>query len=70
MTDELYWDESYALACRLKADHPQIDLSTVTLNMIYNWVVALPEFKDDPQLVNDELLAAIFREWYEEVNPP
>jgi FeS assembly protein IscX len=70
MTDELYWDESYALACRLKADHPQIDLSTVTLNMIYNWVVALPDFKDDPQLANDELLAAIFKEWYEEANPP
>jgi FeS assembly protein IscX len=46
--------------------YPQVDLNTVTLGMIYNWVVALPEFQDDPQLANDELLSAIFQEWLEE----
>ena len=69
MTDELYWDEAYAIACRLKADHPQLDLTTVTLNMIYNWVIALPDFKDEPDLANDDLLAAIYQEWYEETHP-
>ena len=67
--EELYWDGPYAIARRLMAGHPNLDLRQVTLNMIYNWVVALPEFKDDPQLANDELLAAIFQEWYEEINP-
>ena len=67
--EELYWDGAYAIAHRLMALHPNIDLNTVTLNMIYNWVVALPDFKDDPQLANDDLLAAIYQEWYEEVNP-
>jgi FeS assembly protein IscX len=65
MADELYWDSSYAIARRLMALHPDTELSAVTLNMIYNWVLALPDFKDDPQLVNDELLAAIYQEWYE-----
>jgi len=64
--EALYWDSSYAVARRLMALYPQVDLNTVTLGMIYNWVVALPEFQDDPQLANDELLSAIFQEWLEE----
>jgi FeS assembly protein IscX len=48
---------------------PDVDLSAVTLNMLYNWAVALPDFKDDPQLANDELLTAILQEWYEETHP-
>ena len=67
--EELYWDSSYAIARRLIAAHPDVELSTVTLNMIYNWVIALPGFVDDPQLVNDDLLQAIYLEWYEETYP-
>ncbi len=67
--DDLTWDASYAIARRLMVLHPDVDLDCVTLNMIYNWVVALPEFKDEPQLVNDEFLQAIYQEWYEERNP-
>jgi FeS assembly protein IscX len=66
---ELYWDAAYAIARRLMAQYPNVDLSTVTLNMIYNWAVALPEFKDDPWLANDDLLSAIFQEWLEETSP-
>ncbi len=64
--EELYWDSSYAVARRLIAAHPDVDLSAVTLNMVYDWVLALPDFVDDPQLVNDDLLQAIYQEWYEE----
>ena len=67
--DALYWDGPYAIARRLMALWPNADLSQITLNMIYNWTIALPEFKDDPQLANDELLAAIYQEWYEETHP-
>ncbi len=68
--EELFWDSSYAVALRLKEAHGDVDLNQVTLNMIYNWVVALPEFRDDPQLANDDLLSAILLEWLEEANPP
>ncbi len=67
--EELYWDGAYAIARRLIAERPNTDLSQVTLNMLYNWVLALPEFKDDPELANDELLNAIYQEWYEEIHP-
>ena len=69
MDEDLFWDSTYGLARRLMRLHPDVDLDCVTLNMIYNWVVALPEFKDEPQLVNDEFLQAIYQEWYEERNP-
>lgn len=65
----LYWDASYAIARRLMALYPDANLAEVTLRMIYNWVVALPEFQDDPQLANNDLLEAIYQEWYEERNP-
>lgn len=67
--EPLYWDGPYAIARRLMAERPGVNLAEVTLNMLYNWVIALPEFQDDPQLANDELLSAIYLEWYEETHP-
>ncbi len=69
VSDELYWDSSFEVARRLMETHPAADLETVTLSMLQAWVLALPGFADDPDLVNDDLLAAIYQEWYEEVNP-
>jgi FeS assembly protein IscX len=66
---ELYWDGSYQIALHLIAAHPGVKLEEVTLGQIYEWTLALPEFADDPALVNDELLHAIYQEWFEEVNP-
>jgi len=66
---KLYWDGSFEIALYLKTAHPNIDITTVTLQQIYEWTVALPEFADDPELVNDELLTAIYQEWFEEMNP-
>ncbi len=67
--DPLYWDASYAVARRLDEAHPGVDLSTVTLNTLWAWVLALPEFADDPQLANDDLLEAIYQDWYEAKHP-
>jgi FeS assembly protein IscX len=65
----LTWDDSYAIAMKLMDQHPGIDLETVSLEMIYRWVVALSEFEDERELANDEILAAIYQEWFEEANP-
>jgi FeS assembly protein IscX len=65
----LIWEDSYAIARTLKSMHPNIDLGAVSLEMIYHWVVALPEFEDDRELANDEVLAAIYQEWFEEAYP-
>ena len=63
----LTWDDSYAIAQELSKSNPNINLEEVSLMMIYDWTMDLPGFADDPELANDAVLAAIFREWFEEV---
>ena len=65
----LTWDDSFAIALALRAQHPEISLEDVSLLMIYRWTLALPDFSDDPELANQEILAAIYQEWFEEANP-
>jgi FeS assembly protein IscX len=65
----LTWDDSYAIALALIKKYPQINLEEVSLSMIYRWTIALPEFQDDPVLANESILASIYQEWFEEVNP-
>lgn len=69
MDDRLTWDDSYAIAKALIAHFPDVNLYEVSLEMIYRWSISLPGFDDDPALVNDAILAAIYQEWFEEVNP-
>ena len=66
MHDPLTWSDSYAIACRLIQLHPNINLENVSLGMIYQWTVELPEFSDDKELANDSILSAIYQEWLEE----
>lgn len=63
------WDDTCAIVEILRSQHPLIELSSISLMMIFRWVIDLPEFEDDPGLANDEILEAIFQEWYEEANP-
>jgi FeS assembly protein IscX len=65
----LTWDDSYAIARELMIRHPEIELENISLEMIYQWTVALPAFSDDRELANDEILSAIYQEWLEEANP-
>lgn len=69
MDDYLTWDDSFAIARALIRKFPHQDLEEVSLSMIYHWTLALPGFQDDPDLANDSILAAIYQEWFEEVNP-
>ena len=67
--DSLSWEASYAIALALRCAHPQVNLEDVSLGMIYRWTIALPDFDDDPELANEAILASIYQEWFEEVNP-
>ncbi len=66
MSESLNWESSYAIALALKAAHPEADLMNVSLNMIYAWTLALEDFEDDASLANDQILAAIYQDWFEE----
>lgn len=69
MDVSLNWDAIYEIVLALKSRYPQVDLEEVSLRQVYEWTTALPGFSDDPELANDEILMAIFQEWYEEINP-
>ena len=43
-------------------------MESVTLGNVHEWTLALDDFDDDPALVNDEILSAIYQDWYEEVS--
>ena len=62
----LTWEASYAIALELRRQHPEANIEDVTLQQIYDWTVTLSEFEDDPLLANDDILYAIYQDWYEE----
>jgi FeS assembly protein IscX len=64
----LSWDDTYEIALALRKQHPDVELHEVSLGMIYHWSIDLPNFFDDRELANEEILLAIYREWFEEVN--
>jgi len=68
MSKRYHWDSTYEIALALKERYPDEDLENVSLQMLFDWVIALPEFDDDLELANDEILLAIFQEWYEELD--
>jgi FeS assembly protein IscX len=64
----LSWEDTYEIAQTLRQQHPDVDLHEVSLGMIYHWSIDLPNFFDDRELANEEILLAIYQEWFEEVN--
>jgi FeS assembly protein IscX len=67
--DLLSWEDSYAIALALAAQHPNINLEEISLGMIYHWTLELQGFQDDLELANEDILSAIYQEWFEEANP-
>lgn len=62
----LNWESTYAIAITLKRKYPHVNIEEVTLQQIYDWTIALSEFEDDLALANDNILYAIYQDWYEE----
>ncbi len=60
------WEASYGIAMELRRQHPEVNIEDVTLQQIYDWTIVLSEFEDDPLLANDDILYAIYQDWYEE----
>jgi FeS assembly protein IscX len=69
MERQLYWDSSYEIVMSLVDRYPEVDVETVGVEQLYQWIIALPNFADDPNLANEGILNDILREWYEEVDP-
>lgn len=62
----LTWESTYAIALELRRQHPHVKMDEVSLGQIYAWTMQLADFEDDPALANDDILHAIFQDWFEE----
>ncbi len=69
MGTTLNWDASYEIARALNGLYPKTDFEELSLDKIFEMTLALPNFTDDPELANENILLTIFQEWYEECNP-
>ena len=63
---DLKWQDTEDIAIRLVEVHPELDPLTVRFTDMHAWIVALPEFRDDPKKSNETILEAIQMAWHEE----
>ncbi|QDV91062.1 hypothetical protein RAS2_21510 [Phycisphaerae bacterium RAS2] len=66
MPQKLTWLDSEDIALALHEKFPKLDPLTVRFTDLHDWVVALPDFGDDPHKSNEAKLEAIQMAWLEE----
>jgi FeS assembly protein IscX len=60
------WADTRDIAIALSETHPDTDPKTVRFTDLYQWVLALPGFDDDPKRCGEKVLEAIQMTWIEE----
>ena len=66
MSARMGWRDTEEIGIALSETHPELDPVTVRFTDLHKWVVALPEFSDDPKNSNEGILEAIQMKWHEE----
>jgi FeS assembly protein IscX len=61
------WTEVEEIALQLSERHPDIDPTRINFVDLMNWVMALPEFDDDPKHCGERILEAVQQAWIDEV---
>ncbi len=67
MRRELTWDDSESIGILLSETYPELDPLAVRFTDLHKYVIALPDFKDDPIRSNEAKLEAIQMAWHAEV---
>ena len=62
----LKWTDSLDIAIELDEAHPDVDPSHINFVELNSWVLALPDFNDDPAHTGERILEAIQMAWIEE----
>ena len=62
------WTDTQDIAIALAEKFPQVDPKTVRFTDLYNWVLALPGFSDDPKRCGEKILEAIQMAWIDEAD--
>jgi FeS assembly protein IscX len=62
------WTDTSELAIALSEKFPDVDPEGVRFTDLYNWVLELPGFDDDPKRCGEKILEAIQAAWIEEAD--
>jgi FeS assembly protein IscX len=62
------WTDINDIAIELSDAHPAIDPLKLNFVDLRNWVMALPDFDDDPKHCGEKILEAIQQAWIDEVS--
>ena len=60
------WTDTQEIAIALTDSKPDVDPKAVRFTDLYNWVLALPGFDDDPKRCGEKILEAIQLAWMDE----
>ncbi|OGA05702.1 MAG: Fe-S assembly protein IscX [Betaproteobacteria bacterium RIFCSPHIGHO2_12_FULL_69_13] len=60
------WTDTQEIAIALAEKYPDKDPKSVNFVDLYNWIVALPGFGDDPKRCGEKILEAVQAAWIEE----
>ncbi len=63
----LKWTDSIDIAIALCEAHPEVNPMTLRFTDLREWVMALPDFDDDPARCGEKVLEAIQMAWMDEV---
>lgn len=66
MPRTLRWTDVNDIAIALDEAHPDVDVLSIRFTDLHRWVMALPDFKDDPERSGEKILEAIQMAWLEE----
>ena len=61
------WTDTLEIALALADQYPDKDPRSVNFVDLYEWVLALPAFSDDPKRCGEKILEAIQMAWIDEV---
>ena len=62
------WTDTQEIAIALTDSRPEVDPTTVRFTDLYQWVLALPGFDDDPKRCGEKILEAIQQAWIDEAD--
>ena len=62
------WTDINDIAIELADSKPETDPKTIRFTELREWVMALPDFSDDPKHCGEKILEAIQQAWINEIN--
>jgi FeS assembly protein IscX len=61
------WTDTFDVAIALSEKYPDVDPKTVRFTDLFEWVLGLPGFDDDPKRCGEKILEGIQMAWIDEV---